>query len=131
MNGNEDNRGVMGLVSDLADQASTLVRTEFRLLRTEMSEKFDQVKNGAIEVIAGAICLLVALLVLVQALVIALAEMGMGGGWASLLVGVVLAVLGYFMVKAGSSNMSVANLTPERTQNQLARDAQAVKEQVR
>ena len=131
MNGNEDSRGVMGLVSDLADQASTLVRTEFRLLRTELSEKFDQVKSGAIEVVAGAICLLVALLVLVQALVIALAQMGLGGGWASLLVGVVLAVLGYILVKTGSSNMSAANLTPERTQNQLARDAHAVKEQVR
>jgi len=118
-------------VSDLADQASTLVRTEFRLLRTEMSEKFDQVKNGAIEVIAGSICLLVALMVLVQALIIALAEMGLGGGWASLLVGVVLAVFGYVMVKAGSSNMSAANLTPDRTQNQLSQDARAVKEQMR
>jgi len=131
MNGNDEGRGVMGLVSDLADQASTLVRTEFRLLRTEMSEKFDQVKNGTIEVIAGAICLLVALMVLVQALIIALAEMGLGGGWASLLVGVVLAVLGYIMVKAGSSNMSAANLTPDRTQNQLSQDARAVKEQMR
>jgi len=131
MNGNDEGRGVMGLVSDLADQASTLVRTEFRLLRTEMSEKFDQVKNGTIEVIAGAICLLVALMVLVQALIIALSEMGLGGGWASLLVGVVLAVLGYIMVKAGSSNMSAANLTPDRTQNQLSQDARAVKEQMR
>jgi len=131
MDTRSDSRGITTLFSDLADQASTLVHTEFRLLRAEMSEKVEQFRNGAIEVIAGSICLLAALLVLLQALVVALAELGLGAGWASLLVGVVVAVIGAILVSRGTSNMSAQNLTPERTQEQVTRDARAVKEQIR
>ncbi|WP_028034706.1 phage holin family protein [Chelativorans sp. J32] len=131
MSSNDDPRGITTLISDLADQASTLVRTEFELLRTEMSEKLGQVKNGAIEVIAGAICLMAALLVLLQALIVALARLGLGPAWASLLVGVVVAILGAILVRTGSSNMSASNLTPDRTQAQLDRDVRTVKEQIR
>ncbi len=131
MNPNGDPRSVPTLVSDLATQATTLIQTEMRLLKAEMSEKLGHVRNGAIEVVAGAICLLAALLVLLQALVVALAELGLGAGWASLLVGVAVAVLGVILVRTGSSNMSVENLTPDRTQEQLSKDARVVKEQVR
>lgn len=131
MNLKAEARGITTLISDFADQAATLVRTEFRLLRTEMSEKIDQVRNGAIEVLAGGVCLLAALLILLQALVVALAELGLGAGWASLLVGVVVAALGAFLVRRGTSNMATANLMPDRTQEQVAEDARTMKEHIR
>ncbi|WP_173931319.1 phage holin family protein [Chelativorans sp. Marseille-P2723] len=130
-NTNEDQRGITTLVTDLADQAATLVRTEFRLLRAEMSEKLEQVRNGGLEIVAGSICLLAALLVLLQALVVALAELGLGMAWSSLIVGVVVAIIGFVLVRMGTSNISATNLTPERTQEQLAKDTRAVKEQIR
>lgn len=127
-----DPRSVPTLISDLAQQVTTLMQTEVRLLRAEMSEKLGQLGSGAAEVAAGAICLLAALLVLLQALVVGVAQIGdMGVGWASLIVGVVIAVIGALLVKAGSSNLSPSNLAPERTQEQLKRDAQVAKEQVR
>lgn len=131
MSTREDQRSITTLVSDLTEQAATLVRTEFRLLRAEMSEKFDQVRNGGMEIVAGGICLLAALLVLLQALVLALAELGLGAGWASLIVGGVVAIVGLILVRMGTSNISARNLMPERTQEQLARDAHAIKEQTR
>ena len=56
-------------------------------------------------------------------------EPDIGGGWASLIVGVILAVIGVILVKKGASNMT--HLTPERTVNQVSQDANLVKEQVR
>ena len=126
-----DPRSVPALISDLAQQVTTLMQTEVRLLRAEMSEKLGQLGSGAAEVAAGAICLLAALMVLLQALVIGVSRIGdMGMGWASLIVGVVVAVIGAVLVKTGTSNLSPSNLTPERTQEQLKRDAQVAKEQM-
>ncbi|MBA3448234.1 MAG: phage holin family protein [Pseudaminobacter sp.] len=131
MNEHQDSRSVATLLSDLAQQGTTLLQTEARLLRAEMSEKFHNVGTGAIEVLGGAVCLLAALIVLLQALVIALAEAGLGAGWASLLVGLVVAGLGVFLLRNGSSSMAPSELTPDRTQEQLKRDVRVVKEQLK
>jgi len=130
MTTSNDPRGVATLISDLTQQVSTLVQTELKLLRAEIYEKLDQLGSGAAEVTAGAICLLAALIVLLQAVVVALVKAGLGAGWASLLVGVVVAALGLFLIWRGKSNLSTSNLMPERTQEQLRRDADVAKEQV-
>jgi hypothetical protein len=131
MNEHQEARSVTTLLGDLAQQVTTLLQTETRLFRAEMSDKLSNVGNGAIEVLAGAICLLAALLVLLQALVIALANAGLGAGWSSLAVGVVVAILGVILLRTGSNHMSPSELTPDRTREQLRRDASVVKEQLR
>ncbi len=136
-----DPRSVPQLLSDLARELTTLFRKEGQLIRAELSEKTSQLMVGAGEAAAGAICLLVSLNVLAGALVVAIARIGadpadpaiqdtgIGLGWASLIVGVLLAIIGAILVKKGTSNMS--NLTPERSVNQVTQDATLVKEQVR
>jgi hypothetical protein len=136
-----DPRSVPQLLSDLARELSTLFRKEGQLIRAELSEKTSQLTVGLGEAAAGAICLLVSLNVLAGALVVAIARIGadqadpaiqdsgIGIGWASLIVGVLLAIIGALLLKRGADNMS--NLTPERTVNQVSRDANLVKEQVR
>ncbi|WFP62196.1 MULTISPECIES: phage holin family protein [unclassified Mesorhizobium] len=128
---NQDNPSLGTLVSDLAHQVSTLVQTEARLLRAEISENVSKAEAGAVEVLGGAICLLAALLVLLQALVIALARLGLGTGWSALLVGVIVAVLGVFLLRTGMASMAPSELAPDRTQEQLKRDANVIKEQAR
>ena len=130
MNDASDGRGLGTLVSDLAQQLTTLLKTEGNLLRAEISENAKKAGAGAIEVLGGAILLLAALMVLLQALVIALAEAGLGAGWASLLVGVVVAVVGIILLKKGSAGLSPSELTPTRTAEQLKRDARVAKDQV-
>jgi hypothetical protein len=127
----QDTRSLTTLISDLAQQATSLLQTESRLLRAEMSDKFKQAGAGAAEVLGGAICLLAALLVLLQALIVALTKAGLGAGWSSLLVGVVVAILGVILLRTGMSSMDPANLKPERTQDQLSRDARVLKEQLK
>ncbi|TIP55638.1 phage holin family protein, partial [Mesorhizobium sp.] len=62
MTNNQESRGLATLVSDLAQQVTTLLQTESRLLRAEISEKISKAGSGAAEILAGAICLLAALM---------------------------------------------------------------------
>jgi hypothetical protein len=130
MSADQDGRSLATLVSDLAQQVTNLLQTEGRLLRAEVSEKAAKAGAGAVEVLAGALCLLAALMVLLQALVIALANAGLGAGWSSLLVGIVVAVLGVFLLRSGTASMAPSELAPDRTQEQLKRDARVIKDQV-
>ena len=128
--GNTD-QGIIALIGNLADQASTLVQTEARLLRAELSEKVSEVGSSLLQMMVGAMCLLAALLVLLQAVVIGLAELGLGMGWASLLVGIAVAVVGAVTARMGSAKLQAENLTPTRTKEQLESDARVLKEQIR
>lgn len=127
-----ETRSVPDLIGDLMREASELFRTEGRLIRSEISDKITQLQVGGGSIAAGAICLLVALIVLAQALVIALANVfDIGGAWASLIVGVVIAAIGVVLLMKGKKDLNPANLTPDRTAQQLRKDTQLVKEQTR
>ncbi len=126
-----DDRSLTTLVADLAAQGGTLVRTEAKLLRAELTEKLGKVGTSAVEILGGAICLLAALMVLLQALVIALANLGLGGGWASLLVGVAVAALGLVLIRAGRASLELEEIQPEKTMNQVQQDARVLREQVK
>ena len=124
-----DDRSLATLISDLVQQLSTLVQTEGKLLRSEVRESGRKITAGAIEVGAGAVLLVAALVILLQALVHAIAVAGLGEGWAALLVGVVVAVIGYFVVQRGTKNLTPDELALPRSSEQLRKDATLVKEQ--
>jgi uncharacterized membrane protein YqjE len=125
-----DTRTVPELLADLARSVPDLVRQEVQLLRSEMSDKVTQIEVGLGSIVAGALLLFAALLVLLQAIVIALTEF-VGPGWAALIVGVAVAVIGAVLLKKGSDNMKVSSLMPERTTHQLKQDRDLAKEQAR
>jgi hypothetical protein len=116
------------LVADVLGEVSELLRTEAQLIRSEISDKIRQVEVGGGAVAAGAICLLVALIVLAQATIVALGNY-IGDAWAALVVGLAFAVIGAAFLVKGRKNLSPKNLTPDRTASQLRKDAQLVKEQ--
>jgi len=114
------------LVSQLTTDLATLVRQESELIRTEMTEKMQAAGRATGEVAAGGLLLAAALLVLLQALVIALSKI-MDPVWASLIVGVGVAAVGAFLVRTGSRAMKPQNLSPDRSVRQLRKDAELVK----
>lgn len=120
-------RSVPDLLSDLLRETTELFRTEGRLIRAEISDKVSQLQVGGGSLAAGAICLLVALIVLSQALVIALAHV-VGAGWSALIVGIVLAVLGAMLLAKGKKDLETLSITPDRTLDQLGKDGRLVKE---
>ena len=126
-----DDRSLKDLVADLSNNIATLFRKEIQLVRAETSEKVTQVGVAMGSIAGGAILALAALIVLLQALVIGLTEAGIPAGWASLFVGLVVAVIAYVLIHKGTSDLKASHLAPSRTVDSLKRDAQVAKEQVR
>jgi len=124
-----DDRSMKDLLSDLSTSTTTLFRKEIQLARAETSEKISQAATALGSMVGGAILALAALLVLLQAVVIGLTEAGIPAGWASFIVGVVVAAIGYALIHKGTHDLKASNLAPDRTVNSLKRDAQVVKEQ--
>ncbi len=122
-------RSAPALIGDLIGHVTELFRKEMLLLRAELNEKGNQVLT-ALGMIAGALVLAItALNVLAAALVAALAEF-MNGGWAALIVGVLLALIAWLMASGGMKSLKTANLMPRRTADSLSRDATMAKERV-
>jgi hypothetical protein len=126
-----DDRSLKDLLSDLSNSITTLFRKEIQLARAETSEKVSQVAIALGSIAGGAILALAALIVLLQALVLGLTEAGVPPGWASLIVGVVVAAIAYASIHKGTSDLKASNLAPNRTVDSIKRDAQVVKEQTR
>ena len=118
------------LLGNALGQVSTLVRKEVQLARAEMGEKFGQAAGAIAPIAAGGAVLLGVLILLLFALASLLVRFGVAVGWAQLIVGAVCALVGYLLVRSGLSKLKTSNLVPERTAEQLSRDAQVAKEQV-
>jgi hypothetical protein len=118
------------LLSDLIRSIQTLIRQELRLAQAEGSEKVNQVMAGAVGLVAGLLVAFAALLVLLEALVVALSKF-MDPGWASLIVGIGVAVIGFGLIKYGQSSLAGSNLLPERTIKSVRADADMAMEKVR
>lgn len=125
-----DTRSIPELLSALTGDLANLVRKEGELVRTEGTEKLQQTAHAGQTLAIGAALLLGAFLVLLQALVLALSKF-MDPLWASVLVGLAVAGLGYMLVQSAIRLMKPDQLAPGRSARQLQKDAQLVKEQVR
>lgn len=126
----EHERSAPALVGDLLNQTSELFRKEIQLFRAEVGEKTSQVFMAVGLLAAAAVIALTALNVLAAALVAALDNLGLSGGWAALIVGVAFAILAYILAQKGINDLKAQNLTPDRTQRSLAKDAALAKEKV-
>jgi len=127
---NPEHKPVSELLMDLVDSVNRLIHQELRLARIEASQKADEVTRGLVGIIGGMMVALAALLVLVQALVVALSQY-MRPEIAALLVGVFLAVVAFLLVRAGRSNLTAENLALPKTAESLKRDKDLVMETVR
>jgi xanthine/uracil permease len=118
--------GVADLLGQLGADVAGLVRKESELVRAEISEKVSSAGKAVADIAAGGLLLVAALLVMLQALVLALSKV-MDPIWASLIVGVVVAGVGYVLVRAGMKAISLKGLSPDRTARQLKKDAELMK----
>ncbi len=126
----QEGRSIGELLRDLASDSASLVRQEFVLARTEAQDKLHQSMTAIVALIAGALLAFAALIVLLDALVYGLVEAGLERWLAALIVGGVVAAIGFLMVRKGQSDLSAARLAPERTAANVRKDINLVKEQV-
>jgi hypothetical protein len=121
------------LFSDLTRNTVDLVRQEIALARAEMSQKISNAQGGITEIAIGAAILLAGLFIILQAIVAAVAMLlppELAPWLAPLIVGVVIALVGYGMLKAGSKKLQPDNLMPHRTMDSLKRDKHVAQERV-
>lgn len=118
--------GVADLLGQLGGDITALVRKEAELARAEVSEKLNAAGKAVTDIAAGGLLLVAALLVLLQALVLALSKI-MDPIWAALLVGLVVAAVGYLLLRAGMKAISLKGLAPDRSARQLKKDAELMK----
>jgi hypothetical protein len=123
-------RSTPGLLADLLEQVTQLVRKEIQLFRAEMSDKATQAMIAAGSILAAAVVAITALNVLAAALVAALANAGIPAPWSAVIVGVALALVAFVMAKKGIDNLRAGSLAPERTTRAAVRDVSMVKEKI-
>jgi len=115
------------LLGQLANNSAALVRDELTLARQEMSEKVNSYRSGAVTVVIGAMLSWIAILTLTAAAVIGLAHV-MDAGYAALIVGGVLALVGGSVAMTGIKRLKATSLKPEQTIKTLEENKEWLKE---
>ncbi len=124
-------RSAPEIVSDLFLQTTTLLQKEVQLARAEMSENVATAARGIGMIVAGAVLLIPALVILLQAGVSAIVErLGLPTYWSSLIVGGVVLIVGLILLLIGMNRLKMENLKPSRTVHQLQRNASVASEQM-
>ena len=118
---------VGSLIASLLSDTNRLVRDEVRLAKAEVGEKVNQARSGAVSIALGVGTLLLGAIFLIQSLVYLL-DLVLPLWAAALIVGGVIALIGFVMLKKGTSELKARNLAPTRTQANIKRDAQTFKE---
>jgi Putative Actinobacterial Holin-X, holin superfamily III len=124
-------RTIPELFTSVVSQLADLMRTEGLLARAEISEKMTLVATGLGLIVGGAILLMPALVVLLEAAVAALVDNGMAPYWSALIVGGGCFLLGLILLLIGVSWLRASKLMPGKTIHQLQRDAATARSQMR
>jgi hypothetical protein len=117
------NKGLMTIGREAFNDLATLLQTELQLLRTEISEKLAFSALSASLIAAGAILLMVTIVLLLQAAIAGLVAYGLSSPAAILLVAAASLLLGAALIWYGLSNLSLERLAPSKTLTQLQKDA--------
>jgi hypothetical protein len=127
----DNTRSVPELFTSVVGQLAELMRTEGQLARAEISEKMTLATTGLGLIVGGAILLMPALVVLLEAAVAALVDNGIAPYWAALIVGGAGLLLGLIVLLIGVSRLRAGRLVPDKTIQQLQRDAATARSQMR
>jgi uncharacterized membrane protein len=127
------------LLRALPREISNLFRKEVELAKAEAADKASQVTSGVEYMLAGAILALGALGVLLAALTSGIAAMLIewadmaqtsAESLAALIVGLIIGIVAYVLIKKGADAMKARNLALERTVESVKRDANIVRERM-
>ena len=125
-----DERSLGELFSELARDTSTLVSQEITLAKTEMSQKASRVGKDVGFLAAGGAVAYAGLLAILAGVIVLLGQV-IPMWLAALLVGLVVAGVGYFLVRKGLDALKREDLAPRQTIETLKEDQQWAKDQTR
>ena len=118
-----DDRSLGDLLAELSRETGLLVKKEVELAATEMTATLKTAGLQAGVVAAGGALVHAGLLVLLAALVMGLAELGMRSWLSALIVAIAVMVSGYALIKQGVSKMRATRFAPTQTMDTLKENA--------
>lgn len=124
----QDDRSIGELFSDLTRDTTSLVRQEVELAKTEMSHKAARVGKDVGFLAAGGAVAYAGFLTLIAAVVLVLG-LAIPMWISALIVGIVVAGIGAFLVMRGIDNLKNEGVAPKATIETLQEDKQWVQEQ--
>jgi len=131
MQQNRQERSLGELFGDLTKETSNLVRQEVELAKTELSQKASSVGKDIGSLAVGGAIAYAGLLAIGAAIIIGLAQIGLPWWLSALIVGLVVAGIGYFLVQRGLSALKRQNLAPSKTIQTIKEDVEWAKGQTR
>jgi uncharacterized membrane protein len=126
----QQERSIGELFGQLTQDMTLLVRQEIQLARTEMSDKLSRFTTNILSVGAGGFVAYLGGLALVAAVILAIRDLAnISLALSALIVGAILAIVGYVMLQRGLKELKRVDLAPRRTVETLKDDVQWAKEQ--
>jgi hypothetical protein len=132
-----DDRSIGQLLKELTQESSTLLKQEVDLAKTEMSEKasrlganLGEVAVGGSVAFLGAIALLLAVVYGLTSLLSKFMSLGVAAWLAPLIVGVVLAAIGYSLVKKALATLKQEGIAPTKTTQSLQENKEWLKQKI-
>ena len=125
-----ENRPLGDLFGDLATEMSNLVRQEVALAKVEVAQKAKYVGRNVGYLVVGGAVAYAALLAILAGIIMLLASVLPNWG-AALVVGAVVAVVGWLLVGKAMMALQQTDLTPRETVETLKEDATWMKEQIK
>ena len=119
MPGPGDDRSLGDLFAELSRETSMLVRKEVELATTEMSAKLKHAGTQSGIIAAGGALVHAGLLVLLAAIVILLAQIGVTPWLSALIVAIVVMAIGYAMANGAMSKLRQTSYKPTQTMETL------------
>ncbi len=126
----KDDRSLGELFSELAQETSTLVRKEVQLAKTEMSQKASRVGKDLGFLAAGGAVAYAGLLAIIAGLIVLVGQV-IPMWLSALLVGLVIAGVGYILLRRGLKALKREDLALRQTIQTLKEDGQWAKDQRR
>ena len=124
-------RSLGELFSDLSQKTSLLIRQEVQLAKTELAQKAAQASRGSAVVGVGGAVAHAALFTLIASAVLLLVQLGLDAWAAAGLTAVVLAGVGYVLVRSGLQAIRPMAMAPTETVGSLKETAQWLKNETR
>jgi hypothetical protein len=132
-----EDRSLGQILRELRDESSALLHKEVELAKTEMSEKASRVGTnvGALAVggavaFAGGLALLAAVITGLTSLLSKVMSPGVAVWLAPLLVGIVLAVIGYGMITKAMDALKREKIAPTKTTESLKENKEWLKSRI-
>jgi hypothetical protein len=117
------------LFSELSQEASTLIRQEVQLAKAEVTRTATQAGREVTFVAAGGAVAYAGFLALIAAAIFGVAEF-IPLWLSALLIGVIVAGVGYLLLQKGMNGLKEINPAPRRTIETLKEDKEWLKQQV-